>query len=159
MNFWPNFFLFFYFFYKKTFLSFKNSENKLQIKKRSTRLSIGQYQQIWASSSNGGPGGRLAPRLPSLIKKMFVRCVIQTTTDCEDWAFLQYVGVRTSPFLKLGNPNKKQKSHNFVIGTGICRQVVSFFLSSRYLSRLNRYDVGLPSHVFGFVRRSVRLNC
>ena len=53
--------------------------------------------------------------------------VIQSTTDCRDWAFLQYVEVRTTPFLKLGNQNKKPKIHNFVIGTGSFRRSVSYF--------------------------------
>ena len=86
--------------------------------------------------------------------------VILTATGCEDWTFLQYVGVRTSPFLKLGKENKKQKSHNFVIGTYIFPpRLFRYFLSSRYLSRLNGQDVGLSSNVFEFVRRSVLLSC
>ena len=40
--------------------------------KRNTWLSIQKYQHIWASSSNGGPGGRLAPPVPSLIAKSCV---------------------------------------------------------------------------------------
>ena len=86
--------------------------------------------------------------------------VVLTATDCEDWAFLQYVGVRTSPFLKLRNQNKNKKSHNFVIGIYIFSpRLFRFFFSPRYLSRLKRYNVDLLSRVFGFVRRSARLNC
>ena len=61
-------------------------------------------------------------------------CVILTATDCEGWAFLQYVGVRTSPFLKLRNPNKKLKSHNFVIGTYIFPPRLFRFFSLRDIS-------------------------
>ena len=79
-KFLTEFFLsFLIFFSKKLFHLSKILENKLQIMKRSTWLSIQLYQQIWASSSNGGPGGRLAPPVPSLIAKMCGKWVILTT--------------------------------------------------------------------------------
>ena len=110
INFWSIFILFFYFFFKKTFLFLRYLKKQLQILKRRNRLPIRVCHQIPANSSNGGPGGRLAPPAFKCHKKK-CRYVGSRTllTDCVFWAYLPVVEVRTICLLKLENYTEKTK--------------------------------------------------
>ena len=67
------FILFFIFlFFSKFFFYFLEIWKSYSRFWRIVAIPIQKYQQIWASSTNDGPGGRQAPRLPSVIKKMWV---------------------------------------------------------------------------------------
>ena len=73
MNFSPNFFIFFYFFFQKNFFIFWDIWKRIcRFWRAVDQLPIHRYQQIRAISSNGGPGGRLAPPASKSNKKMCV---------------------------------------------------------------------------------------
>ena len=75
--------LFFIFlsFFLSTFFSFRNIKIWLQILKDRTRYTLCKYKQIRAISSNGGPGGRLAPPASKCHKKKVWICGSQTLTQ------------------------------------------------------------------------------
>ena len=69
MNFWPIFILFFYLFFLKNFFIFQKFEKSITDSWRVTSIPIQMFLQIWATISNGGPGGRLAPPASKCHKK------------------------------------------------------------------------------------------
>ena len=71
INFWPIFFLFIYFFiifFKKLFYFWEILKMNYRFW-RVVVIPIQRFQQIWATISNGGPGGRLAPPASKCHKK------------------------------------------------------------------------------------------
>ena len=99
-----NFFYFFIFF-SVNFFSFRNIKIWLQILKDSTRYTPCKYQQIRAISSNGGPGGRLAPPASKCHKK-----------KCEyvghgHWHSLCRLGISINSGSEIDKPHGSRKPH------------------------------------------------
>ena len=161
ITFWPIFFLFIYFFLKIFFYFWENLKKYLQILKGCKQLPIRCCYQIPANSIKWRAGGRLAP--PASRSHTFLSLeswVVLLTTQYVDWVYLPMLEARIDTTLGIRKPHqKKQKVIILWLGQVYTATIVSFFFSPRYLSCLNRYNVGLSSRVLSFVRRSVSLRC
>ena len=104
------YFLFFYYFSKKLFYFRDNWKSYSRLERKVT-IPFQKYQQVWASLTNGGPGGAPKPPPASKCHKKNVGegGSHHTLTDCVDWAYLSVVGVRTKTPPRVGNHTKKTK--------------------------------------------------
>ena len=163
INFWLRFlFYFFIFFSKKFFFQFWDIRKcNCRFWSAVNRLPIRVCHQISANSSNGGPGGRLAPRLPDLITFVAQKlghsyyyrlCMLGIPTSGRSGNLLSLETRKTIP--------KKLKSHNFVIGTYIFPPRLFRFFSLRDISAVLSATMSIFSATCsGLSRRSVRLSC
>ena len=104
-----DFYFIYFFFSKKLFYFWDIWKSNCRFWSAVTNFLFHFAIRFQLTHQMAGRGGRLAPRLSSVIKKSVYMWVTDTATDCVFWAYLPVVEVRTTPLQKLENYTEKTK--------------------------------------------------
>ena len=132
------FFFFFYLFFQKLFHLLRILKTNCRLWSAVPDFLFDCINRFELAHQTVGPGGAPTPRLPSLIAKMcdkighsnsYRLCKLGITTNCRS---------ENDSTFKTRNHNKKQKSHNFVIGTGLYRHICFGFFFAFFVFAISQ---------------------